>query len=662
MRALSDLHGIRGKRDEQLAYLKRILRIVPQAKGVRAYVEHIEPSGRREDEAYAWAPERFLERRVVGDDQHPRRMLRQLAVTTVYDNGLSSQFHQVVFQPLTDEAAARSRQYAFVYHADRQVVQLRAAKVYRRDGRIDEAIESGEAPLNDPSINMYTLQRSFYVQFPRLEPGDVVELRYRIDDVAVRNEMGDYFGEIQLMQSDEPIANVEYVLIAPSDKRLHMTTGPGKVSWLNKKVAKKGDKTIYRFVGNEVPAVDGEPRMPRYGELLAQVHVSTFASWKDVGAWYWTLARDELEPDDEVRKLARELTKGMSEERDKVAAIYHYAATETRYVALEFGIEGIRPRRAALTLARGWGDCKDKATLIVSMLREVGIDAELVVVRTGMRGDFDTRVASLAPFDHAIAYVPSLDLYLDGTAEATGMSELPAMDRGAVALRITGGVGKLVRLPHPPASASRQEHRLEMTLGAGGKLHFDAELETQGVDAPAWRTRYHGESTRAERVASDLAGALGPVELAAGKRGVTVSDLEALEKPVEVSASGTATAKRDGDLWAVPMGPGFSMVKRFSPRSGRTHDIMIGALWDHVQTWTLTVPNGMRVVSPPRPARVESPFGLFELEVKQHDGKLTVKTRLRMDKARVESSDIGRFRAFCEQVDRNAAPRVLVGP
>ncbi|HZO15106.1 MAG TPA: DUF3857 domain-containing protein, partial [Polyangiaceae bacterium] len=340
MRALADLHGAAGRRGEQLAYLKRILRIVPQAKNVRAYLEHIEPTRRRPDEAYAWAPDRFLELRTAELGQkrkeHARRVLRQLTVATVFDNGLSSHFHQVVFQPLTDESAARSRQYAFVYHADRQVVQLRAAKVYRKDGRIDEAIESGEAPLNDPSINMYTLQRTFYVQFPRLEPGDVVELRYRIDDVAPRNEMSDYFGEVEYLQADEPIANSEYILLAPSQKRLHVSTGPGALRWLKKDVKKRGATTVYRFTGTNVPPLETEARMPRYGEVAAHVHVSTFASWKQVGAWYWSLARDMLEPDDDVRKLARKLTAGKTEVADKVAAIYHYAATETRYVALEF--------------------------------------------------------------------------------------------------------------------------------------------------------------------------------------------------------------------------------------------------------------------------------------------------------------------------------------
>ena len=83
-------------------------------------------------------------------------------------------------------------------------------------------------------------------------------------------------------------------------------------------------------------------------------------------------------------------------ERDKVKAVYGYVVQKTRYVALEFGIEGFRPRRCAQTVARGWGDCKDKATVIVTLLRELGIPAELVLVRTGQRGLTETDTPSWA--------------------------------------------------------------------------------------------------------------------------------------------------------------------------------------------------------------------------------------------------------------------------
>lgn len=663
LRALSDLYGVIGKRDQQLSLLQQILRIRPQAKAVRAYVDHIAPRGERADEKYAWAPERFLGERAVTDDRHPLRTLRKLEVTTVYDNGLASHFTQVVFQPLTDEAAAEARRYAFAYDADRQIVQLRAAKVYRRDGRVDEAIQSGEAPLNDPSINMYTLQRRFVVEFPRLDPGDVVELRYRIEDVAARNEMSDYFGEIAYLQSTDPVASAEYVLIAPKDKPLVVATGPASSAMLakvKKNVVTKGDDRIYRFTVDDAPALETEPRMPRLGELLAHVHVSTFASWNEVGSWYWSLAKDKLAADDEVRALARELTKGLSDPREKVAAIYDHVTNETRYVALEFGIEGIRPRKAALTLARGWGDCKDKATLFVAMLDEVGIEAELVLVRTQLRGGFDPKVASLAPFDHAIAYVPSLDLYLDGTAEDTGTAELPAMDRSAMGLRITGGTGKLVQLPEPAATTSHDTQKATLRPRADGSMPFTLALEAQGVDAPSYRKRYQSEATRRERVAQDLAAVFGPVELADSARGLRVKNVQDQEAPVALEVEGTAKLKREGSALSVPTGPPWSMVRRYAPNSSRTHDLLVGARRQSEAVWTIEVPAGMKVQSLPQPVKIDTPFGTFELTVEQTGRRIVARTYLRLDAARIAPADYPAWRSFCQAVDASAGAPVLL--
>jgi hypothetical protein len=193
----------------------------------------------------------FLKKRHAPTDGHPRRTLQDLTVSTGYKNGLSSQFRQVVFQPLTDAAAATARQYAFQYQADSQRVQLKGARVYRADGRVDEAIESGEGAANDPSISMYTSARTYYIQFPRLEPGDVVELRYRIDDTTARNEYADYFGEVAYLQSGQPVQNAEYVLITPLKRKIYIDE---QLPGLKREVSEKNGQRIYRFFAERVAA------------------------------------------------------------------------------------------------------------------------------------------------------------------------------------------------------------------------------------------------------------------------------------------------------------------------------------------------------------------------------------------------------------------------
>ena len=659
LRALSDFYGDEGNRDEQLKLLRQILSLSPQAKDIREYVEHIEPPKPRADEAYAWAPDKFLPMRSTVE-RYPKRTLRNLTVTTVFPNGLASRFRQIVFQPLTDEAAATARQFAFEYQADHQTVTLRAAKVYRADGKVDEAADSGEAGANNPSLATYTSSRTFYVNFPRLNAGDVVELRYRVEDVASKNDIADYFGEVEYLGSDEPVASSEYILITPKSRTFYVNAS--SVPGLKRDTTEQGEQRVDRFLAESLAPINAEPVMPAWAEVLPHVHVSTFKTWDQVGSWYWGLARDQFDVDDEVRKKVREITKGLKDDASKVKAIYRYA-TELRYVALEFGLEGIKPRRCALTLARGWGDCKDKATFIVTMLREIGVPATIVLVRTGMRGGIEAEPASLAPFDHAIAYVPSLDLYLDGTAEHTGSSELPVMDRGAFALQINEGKPKLVHLPQPAPEASVTKHKLELGLQTDGSVQFALDLQVAGAYASEWRQRYLADGTRRERAQRDLAGELGAIELSPGKAGLELNDLDDEEQPVRLHAKGKAQgfARKDGDGMSIPAGPQRKLVGDYASTSKRTLDIDLRTLSERDDEWIVKLPAGMKVTRPPQAARAETPYGAFSIDFEESGGKAVVRTKLTFKKSRILAAEYPAWRQFCEQVDRAFGQRMVIG-
>jgi tetratricopeptide (TPR) repeat protein len=662
LRAQADLFAESGNREEQLKSLRQILTVRPQEKDVREYVEHIEPPKPRVDEQYAWTAERFLEKRKLPAGGYNRRTLRDLTVTTVYQNGLASRFRQVVFQPMTDEAAAMAREYAFVYQADSEIVQLRAARVYRADGKIDEAVESGEGPADNPAIAMYTSARTFYVHFPRLNAGDVVELRYRVEDVGQRNEFSDYFGEIVYLQQLQPVYGSEYVLRTPKSRSFYFYTSP--LAGLSRAESTESDTRVYTFRAAEVTPLLPEPTMPPLGEVLGHIHVSTYKTWDDIAAWYAGLSKDQLIPDDEVRRRVAALTKGLSDPVAKMRAIYGEVVQRTRYVALEFGIYGYKPRPCALTFARGWGDCKDKAALIVTMLKEAGIPASMVLVRTGMRGEFETDPASLSPFDHAIAHVPSMDLFLDGTAEYTGSTELPAFDRGALALIVNeSGKGKLIHLPDPGAEATRRSRRIDATLSPEGVAQLDIKIETSGALAGEARQRYHAQATRRERVARDLSGEFAGFEFSPGAGALEMNDLEDIEQPVKTHARGRAMSlgRRDGSEVSIPIGPTGRLVSSFASLSSRKQDIRMHVRSTLEDELVVHLPPTFKVKTLPDPVQQSSALGRLSVSAEVSGATVTIKTRVAFDKTRITPAEYAEWRAFCEAADRAFAQRLVVG-
>ncbi len=662
LRTLADLHGELGLRQEQLTLLRRILKIRPQEREVREYLDHIEPPKARPDEAYAWKAEKFLKLRGAPAEGQSQRTLRDLTVTTVYANGKSSKFRQVVYQPLTDAAAAVLRQYSFQYHADREVVQLRGARVHRRNGKVDEAIEYGEGAADLPWISMYTSARTFYIQLPRLEPGDVVELAYRVDDTTPRNEFADYFGDVVYLQSNEPVANAEYVLIAPKSRKLYIDTN---MKDLKRSTKELGKNQIYRFFAKSVPAVEQEPAMPPLGGVLGHVHVSTYANYQEMGRWYWGLSKDQLELDDETRELAHRLGAGAKTDLEKVRNVFNWVVKNTRYVALEFGIYGFKPRRCVQTVARGWGDCKDKATVIVALLKELGVDATLVIVRTQNRGDFTSQVASLAPFDHAIAYVPSLDLYLDGTAEYAGATELPEADLEAMALQVNQGNSKLVRLPKNDPQQHFVRRSVQARLDREGGAQLDLHYHVEGNGAPALRQLFHAESTLRERVQTTLLGGQFPgFELAPGAAGVRTNDLEDLDQPVDIKVRGKAPtfARREGDQLSIAVTTSRRLTPAYASLPRRRHDVRLLALPAIHDTFTVHLAPGMKVAALPPEQAATTPFGSFSVAVEQRGLQVTVRSNLEITTTRVTPDQYAQWQVFCNTVDSAFSHRLLVEP
>ena len=135
--------------------------------------------------------------------------------------------------------------------------------------------------------------------------------------------------------------------------------------------------------------------------------------------------------------------------------MYRLVADRIRYVGLEYGIHSFQPAHASETWSLGYGDCKDKAVLLIAMLSAVGIPSQFVLVRTRSAGAIERKPASLSAFDHAIVYLPGLKAFIDPTVSDFDPFVLPTEDQGAQVLVV--GSGELTRVPVTAAALNREE-------------------------------------------------------------------------------------------------------------------------------------------------------------------------------------------------------------
>ena len=259
--------------------------------------------------------------------------------------------------------------------------------------------------------------------------------------------------------------------------------------------------------------------------------------------------------------------------------------------------------------------------------------------------------------------MPSLDLYLDGTAEYTGSNELPAMDRGALALIVSETGAKIVRLPEPAADETVRSRKIELTVPDSGPAAVDVRLEATGAVAADWRQRFHAAATQRTRVLDDLGGELRGMSLSPGAAGLEVSDRESIEQPVRVHLRGKAlsvTRSGGGDLSFAPA-PVTSLVGRYASLSTRRQDVKLPFAYGFDDEWSIKLPAGATLKHAPEDREVASPFGKLEMKVEKTQGKLVVRTKLRLEKTRISPAQYEAFRTFCQDVDRVLGERVVIG-
>ncbi len=634
--------------------LRKALALKPQDADARELLDSVKPEPRT-DEAYAIATEELLGRRTQSGG-YPYTILQDLEVRTVFDNGLGTTFRQLAVQVNDSEGARRFRTHSFQYDPDSQHVDLRLSRVYRKDGRVLESVRTYEEQLGEPWYRTYYDTRAVIVVFPDLEPGDVVEVRYRIDDVAHRNLYADYFGDVHMFQDFVPVLRSDYVLVTPISRQIY--SNEPRFAGLTHTQQLDGKRRIDRYTALNVSALVSEEGMPGMTESSPFLHVSTYKSWQDVGRWWWGLVKDQLYADASLKRTVADLVKDATSTRQKVERIHDWAVGHTRYVALEFGIHGFLPYRVPLIVQRGFGDCKDKASLMYTMLREAGIDARLVLVRTRHNGAVEDMPASLAVFDHAITYVPELDLYLDGTAEHSGITELPSEDQGVMVLQVWPDGAELKRTPILAADQNRRTRTLAVQLSADGSARVDGDEEVTGDEAAGYRDYYQAVGTRAERFERTLGELYPGVELQSQR----FEPLGELGKPVRYSYRIRVPefGRWSGSELEVPPSVLGDLVRNMARTPTRVQPLDLSIARTYVEERTIELPSGLRADSLPAGGEASSEWGKLLLRYSLQKSSVKAHTEFTLVRARVTASEYPAFRRWIEQADQLLRQRIGV--
>ncbi len=437
---------------------------------------------------------------------------------TLEANGLWSERQHQIYRVLD---ASAIDDWAYVeqgwspWHQLRPELSARVIGVDGTERRLDPKTIS-ESSAGEDSAILFDDAKVLRAPLPGVEAGAIVEIETYVRDQRPLFSAGSV-RRLTFPSDHLRLARVDIDADAAAPlhwvRRLLPETGPVERT--------EGGRRRLHFEWRDLtwksPVDAGLPSDQPWYPYLA---LSSGASWQSVAATYSELVDRALAGAD-VRDAIEKASVGATDQAQVIDRLLAYLQARVRYTGVEFDDAAIVPRSPAETLARRFGDCKDKSALLVALLRAADIPAYLALLSGGWEPDIDPELPGLGNFNHAIVYVPaSPPIWIDATEELARAGELPSSDRDRWVLVAAPGTKALQKTPQPVAGENLLSRTRTITLSELGKAKIVEENVFHG-DVEIWARRNLGmadEKTRKEWVtnysrANYLTDQIGPYQM-----------------------------------------------------------------------------------------------------------------------------------------------------
>ena len=409
------------------------------------------------------------------------------------------------------------------YNSANERIEIPYVRVLKQDGSVvkagDDAVQDLSAPV-EHEAPVYTDYRQKHVTVPGLRPGEVLE--YDVVTVVHTPLAAGQFWAEHNFDRGNIVLDEEMEMDVPASRMVKLKNKPG----MEPKITEQDGRRVYHWSSSNLEREEDDPQVsPEKARKAARkklrdaehsdVQMTTFGSWEEVGRWYSALEKDRRVPSPEVRAKAAELTKGLSTELDKVQALYDFVAKNFRYVSLSLGVGRYQPHAAGDVLHNQYGDCKDKHTLLESLLEAEGLHANSVLINSARK--LDTDVPSPSQFDHVITMLPmgKEEVWMDTTSEVAPFRLLAYTLRKKQALMIPPAelihlVPHLEETPEGIPGPNREVAEIDGKINEIGKLDAHVHYTFQGDEELSLRSVFRRvPQAQWQRVVESVNAALG---------------------------------------------------------------------------------------------------------------------------------------------------------
>ncbi len=398
---------------------------------------------------------------------------------TVAEDGSSVMRIRTVIKVLTEAGRDDAAAQRFPYIKSYMNLEVPIARVIRANGTIEDIRASSivDGTMTETQqMNIFEDNfRQKTVSAPPLNVGDSVEIHVVYESKPL---LKNHFSTMFPLQESVPVVYLEIEMTAPASMNLRWVVLDGDVEE-EKTLDDKQLRVIWRK-RNAEPVINELGMVPLM-DVATRILISSFKDWPELSRYGESLNEGKLIADKKLRDKVRELTAGLKTEEEKVAAIYRFVSTKIRYMGSSMDVGAfLEPHAATYTLEQQYGVCRDKSVLMLTMLNEIGVAGDDVLINVSRQTDPELPMIF---FEHAICRVQLSDgreLYMDPTLELSASIGEPYVG-GRYVLPLTAEGSDLVQLPLGDPSASLGHIEAHSVLREDGTVTSQLTISGVGI-------------------------------------------------------------------------------------------------------------------------------------------------------------------------------------
>ena len=403
-----------------------------------------------------------------------------------------------VYRVLTQTGADGWNELASDWSPWRDQRPVLKARVVLADGK-EYVLDQGtlaDSPATQSDGNVYGDERTLRAPLPAIAPGAVVETEVETRSAPVLPGAGEVIRSY--VQLSVPLQAYRLTIAAPASLPLHVRQDLLPDLRPIRRETAAGIEWMFE-VGPQPGYDDTIPSLPRDTYAFPAITFSTGNSWQSVAQAYATVVDARIAQSD-VAAVAERLARDQPERDAKISALIAFLNREIRYTGVEFDKASVLPHPPAETLRHKYGDCKDKATLLVGMLRAIGIQAFVALLDVGDRVDQPDDQPGMGLFDHAIVFVPGEPgLWIDPTDESARLRQLPTSDAGRLALVVAPDSTGLARTPMARAADNIIYEERRVVFANQGPAQITETSLPRGTAESRYRRQFADLSSKKTR-------------------------------------------------------------------------------------------------------------------------------------------------------------------